>query len=184
MKLLLTLSLCLNALLLYRVLTQKEEVVVQEKVVVKRVKPEVIERKVYVEVPVKAKKSPEEGPKVTSVEFDEKDMEDLVSKVAQDRDDYLTGELGFTPSDYQKVQKVKEAFHKKYQQIIPPNHFGDLTIEQRRQLLALDEERDQEMARVVGEKKWKQFQKFRDEYNRKMLSKQVSEKGIIIPMEI
>ena len=88
------------------------------------------------------------------------------------------------PTDFQKIQAVKEKFNRRYQQVVPADHFGDLTIEQRRQLLELDEEREAEFAQMVGMQKWKKFQKYRDEYNRKMFTKQVYDKGIIIPMEI
>jgi hypothetical protein len=186
MKWLLAISLLLNGYLVFRLTEVEPKVVTQEKVVIKKSQPKVIERKVYVEVPAPEKKesNANSASAMTSVEFDEKDMEDLVSKVSQDRDDFLTGELGLTPQDLSKLRKVKEEFSQRYQQILPADHVGDLTIEQRRQLLELDVEREREFARVVGENKWKKFQSFKDEYNRKMFSKQVNEKGMIIPMEI
>lgn len=184
MKALLILSLLINGLLAYR-LTSRPEVITQEKVVVKKAKPQVVERKVYVEVPAPEKsEAVSTTPTMATVEFDQKDMDDLVSEVSRDRDDFLTGTLGLTPKDLQKIKEVKEAFNRRYQKAIPATHFGELTIEQRRQLLELDVERENEFMRVIGEKKWKKFQGFKDAYNRRMFSRQVNEKGIIIPMEI
>lgn len=185
MKWLLVLSLMVNGFLGYKLVSSKPVVTTEEKIIVKRSKPKIIERKVFVEVPVKkAGEQTAAAGSTTTVEYDENDMEDLVSKVGQDRDDFLTGELGMVPADFQKIQAVKEKFNQRYQQVVPADHYGDLTIEQRRQLLELDEEREAEYAQVVGVQKWKKFQKYRDEYNRKMFTKQVNEKGIIIPMEI
>ncbi len=185
MKWLLTLSLVVNLFLGYKLFSYRPIVTTEEKIIVKKAKPKIIERKVFVEVPVKqAREATSAAGSTTTVEYDENDMEDLVSKVGQDRDDFLTGELGMAPAEIQKIQAVKEKFHRRYQQVVPADHYGDLTIEQRRQLLELDEEREAEFSSVVGAQKWKKFQKYRDEYNRKMFSKQVNEKGIIIPMEI
>lgn len=186
MKWIMLLSLGLNFLLGYQLMTRRPVVTTEERIIVKKSKPKIIERKIFVEVPVKKVAVPGStaAGSTTTIEYDENDMEDLVGKVTQDRDDFLSSELGMNPPEYQKIQQVKEKFNRRYQEVIPPDHYGDLSIEQRRRLLALDEEREAEFSRVVGDKKWKQFQKFRDEYNRKMFSKQVNEKGMIIPMEI
>ena len=179
-------SLAVNFILGYKLISNRSVVTTEEKIIVKKERPKIIERKVFVEVPAKKvsdSKSAAAG-STTTVEYDENDMEDLVTKVGQDRDDFLIGELGMAPTDFQKIQAVKEKFNRRYQQVVPADHFGDLTIEQRRQLLELDEEREAEFAQMVGMQKWKKFQKYRDEYNRKMFTKQVYDKGIIIPMEI
>lgn len=188
MKWLLGISLLVNVLLIWKIVGEKAPLP-SERIIVKTSRPKVVERKVFVEIPVEKKTSnekpaTEQTQPSSLVEYDEQDMNDLMTKVNQDREDYLVAELGLTPTDFQKIQEVKERFNERYLQVVPPDHYGDLSIEQRRQLLAVDEEKEAELARVIGEKKWKDFQRFRDEYNRKMFTKQVNEKGIIIPMEI
>lgn len=187
MKWLLILSLGFNAFLGYRLLqAPTTKTVIEEKVLVKRSKPTVVEKKVYVEVPLsKAGAKSQEGTEAPRfVDYDEKDMEDMVTKVTQDREDYLNSTLNLTPQDHEKIQAVKERFNKRYMEIIPVEQYGDLSIEQRRQLLDLESERDMEFENVMGAKKWEQFQKYRDSYNRKMFNNQANGQGIILPMEI
>lgn len=192
MKWILGISIFLNIILGYRLLTQKE-VSTKEKIIVKKSKPKIIERKVFVEVPATKKQNPpgsSEAPKSSKVvEFDEKDMDDVVNQVQQDRDDFLIGELGFTPQDFEKLSAIKNKYQSLYQEVLPPSGeneewVGDLTLEHRRQLLLLDEQKEAEYARAIGQQKWEKFQQFKEEYNRKMYSKQVNGPGFIVPMEL
>lgn len=185
MKWLLGISLLANGILGYK-LSQKPTVIENETVITKKSAPRIIEKKVFVEVPItkKSASSSASETKMQPIEFDEKDMEDVVTKVNQDREDFLTGTLNISPQTQEKIQAVKDRFNKRYMEIIPPDQYGELTIEQRRQLLDLEVERDQEFGEVMGQKKWEEFQKYRDNYNRKMFNRQVNEQGIVLPMEI
>lgn len=185
MKWFLIISVTLNVFLIFKLSSNPaKQVETAPKVIVKKAPSKVIERKVYVEVPVEKKKATEaSGPTGRMIEFDEKDMEDVVARVNQDREDFLIGELGLTPTDYEKIEAVKNRYIKRYQEILPKDHYGDLTLEQRQALLNLDMEREEDFARTMGEAKWQKFQKFRNDYNQKMFSKGM-ESGIILPMEI
>lgn len=181
MKWILGLSLMLN-LVLGVALLQKREVVreeIVEKVVVKSAEPQVIEKKVIVQVPGEAAESVP-APR----EFDETEMEDVVVNVTKDREDFLVGKLGFSEKDFKEIESVKQKFYEQYQRILPPDHVGNLTLQQRKQILALEEQRDAEYARALGQKKWSEWESFRDTYNKKMFKKMMKEKGVIVPMEI
>lgn len=181
MKWLLLLSLLINGVLTYQLL-QENEVVreeVVEKIVVKRAEPVVVEKKVIVKVPGETNPEPTPAPR----EFDDKDMEDVVVNVTKDREDFLVGKLGFSDKQFKDVENVKQRFFEKYQKLIPQN-MGYLTTKQRKAIIELEEERDAEYARALGDKKWKEWESFRDSYNKKMFKKMIKENGVIVPMEI
>lgn len=181
MKWILVLSLILNGILGFKILTTKELVreEVVEKVVVKHADPTIIEKKVIVKVPGEASESAP-APR----EFDDKDMEDVVVDVTKDREDFLVGKLGFSERQFKDIEAVKQRFYEKYQKVIPQNGPGYLTLNQRKAIFALEEERDAEYARALGDKKWKEWESFRDNYNKKMFKKMIKENGVIVPMEI
>ncbi len=183
MKWILLLSFILNGILGYKVLTTKEVVreEVVEKVVVKHADPTIIEKKVIVKVP--GENAPEKNTPVFR-EFDDKDMEDVVVDVTKDREDFLVGKLGFSESQFKEIESVKQRFYEKYQKVIPQNGPGYLSLQQRKAIIALEEERDAEYARALGDKKWKEWESFRDNYNKKMFKKMIKENGVIVPMEI
>lgn len=182
MKWVLLVSLLLNGILAWQVL-QKKEVVreeIVEKVVVKKSEPQVIEKKVIVKVPGETVEKVIGGP----VEFDEVEMEDSVENVNKKREDFLVGKLGFSEKEFGKIEAIKRDYIERYQKLYDPEG-GPLTIEQRKAMLRLEEERDAEYARAVGAQKWKEWESFRDGYNKKLWKKSMkSQSGVIVPMEI
>ena len=181
MKWILLLSVILNGILGYQLL-QKKEVVreeIVEKVVVKKAAPEIIEKKVIVEVPGETKVE-----RVGPVEFDEVEMEDTVENVSKKREDFLVGKLGFSDRDFQAIENIKRSYIERYQKLYKPED-GPLSIAQRKAMLQLEEERDAEFARAVGPQKWKEWESFRDSYNKKLWKRSMkSQSGVIVPMEI
>ena len=181
MKWLLILSLVANGILTFQLL-QKDVVVreeVVEKIVVKHADPLVVEKKIIVKVPGEGAEAI-----IPPREYDEKEMEDVVVNVTKDREDFLVGKLGFSERQFKDVESVKQRFFDKYQKIIPQNSPGYLTLEQRKAIIALEEERDAEYEKTLGGKKWKEWESFRDNYNQKMFKKMIKENGVIVPMEI
>lgn len=182
MKWILLVSVILNGVLFWKVLEKKEvvreEVVEVEKVIVKKAAPEIIEKKVIVEVP---------GEKqiAAPVEFDEVAVEDTVADVNKVREDFLVGKLGFSEKEFKAIESVKQRYMDRYQKIIPQDQSGPLSLAQRKELLRLEEEREAEYARSVGPSKWKEWETFRDNYNRKLFKRSMKEQsGVIVPMEI
>ncbi len=181
MKWALLISVLLNGFLGWKVL-QKKEVVreeIVEKIVVKKSEPQFIEKKVIVEVPAEAA---EVAP--TPREFDERDLEDSVVDVVKDKEDFLVGKLGFSEDEFKKIESVKQRFYDRYQRILPSDQVGTLTLEQRKAILQLEEEREAEYERTLGPQRWKEWETFRDNYNQKMFKRMQKGKGVIVPMEI
>jgi hypothetical protein len=183
MKWVLVLSLVLNGVLGWKLLNQKEIVreEVVEKIVVKKAEPEVIEKQVIVEVP--KEKAAEPVSSGRPVEFDERDMNDTVEQVSHDREEYLHNQLQLTPEELKEIEAVKQKYVQRFMTAIPHKK-GIITLDDRKKLLQLEEQRDAEFARIMGQKKWDSFTKYRDNYNQKVYKKGLKEKGIIVPMEI
>ena len=183
MKWILVFSIVLNVILGQQLL-QKKEVVreeVIEKVIVKKSEPQVIEKKVIVEVPGKA----EAASPPARVEFDEVEIEDTISDVNKVREDFLVGKLGFSDKEFKAIEKVKQRYMDRYQKLLPQDQHGPLSISQRKTLLQLEEEREAEYSRVVGPQKWKEWESFRDNFNKKLFRRSMKEQsGVIVPMEI
>lgn len=184
MKWILIFSLVLNGILAWQVL-QKKEIVreeIVEKVIVKKAAPEIIEKKVIVEVPGKASETSSSS---APVEFDDVEVEDTISDVNKVREDFLVGKLGFSDKEFKAIEMVKQRFMDRYQKVLPPDQSGPLSLSQRKALLQLEEEREAEYSRTVGPQKWKEWESFRDNYNRKLFKRSMKEqRGVIVPMEI
>lgn len=183
MKWVLLFSLFVNGLLTWQLL-QKKEVVreeVVEKVVVKSAPPQVIEKKVIVEVPGKNNESSAPAP----VEFDEVAVEDTITDTNKVREDFLVGKLGLSEKEFKAIESVKQRYMNQYQKIFEGTDRGPLSLSQRKVLLQLEEEREAEYARTMGPKKWQEWESFRDNYNKKLFKRSMKEQsGVIVPMEI
>jgi hypothetical protein len=155
--------------------------------------PRIVEKKIFVRVPDRnheankspvttASPSPETQAPAPLLEFDQKAFEQVVEKVGDDRELFLQDALELTPEDLQRIEKVKKDFYKDADKLILGA--GEPSIEQRRQLLDLEEGREREFSRIMGKEKWEKFKKHRDEYNRKNYQKQLEDNSLFIPMEI
>lgn len=146
---------------------------------------QVIEKKVFVEVPVEKKVVIEKKVEAPPYpEFDEDVTYDLVKKVEQEREDFLVRRLNFSPMDMQKLEEIKNKFSQRYREIVPPQYQGELSIEQRRQVLEMDEEQEAEFKKAFGAERWDQFRKFQSEYNKQVFEKHHSEYGVFVPMDL
>lgn len=181
MKWVLGLSLLLNAVLGY-LLTQKEVVVreeVVEKVVVKKAPPRVVEKEVIVKVPGESAPT-----NPAPVDYDEVAVDDALSDVDKRREDFLVGKLGVSEKEMKAVEEIKLRYSDRYQKIAQ-NDPGPLSIAQRKELLRIEEERDQEYERLFGKARWSEWVKYRDGYNRTLFKRSLKEQsGVIVPMEI
>ncbi len=183
MKWILILSLVMNGILGWKLL-QKKEIVreeVVEKVVVKKAAPQIIEKKVIVEVP----KSEENESRPLHYETDEVEIEDTVQDTNKTREDFLVGRLGFTEKEFKQIEAIKQRYMERFSKVVPKQDEGPMSLAQRKAALQLEEEREAELARTVGEQKWKEWTKFRDDYNSKLFKRAMKQQsGVIVPMEI
>ena len=193
MNIILILSVLLNFALGFLYWKESSKPGLERSIVETHEEPRIVEKKIYVKVPSRPldtnrKKLTENEPQSAGVpsgqmtEFDPKVYEQSVEKVTQDREVFMQESLDLTPEDLQKIEKVKKDFYKEADQLILG--MSEPTIEQRRQLLDLEESREAEFARIMGREKWEKFKKYRDDYNRKSFDRQADEQSVFIPMDI
>ena len=188
MKILLLISLLVNIVLGYKMATTPK---VERTIIEAHDEPRVIEKKIFVQVPGK---TPKASTTITEtktdgaanaggyLEFDQKAYEQVVEKVSSDRETYLQETLALNPEDLQKIEQVKKDFYKQADKLILGH--AEPTIEQRRQLLDIEESRERDFSKIMGKAKWEQFKRHRDEYNHKNYLKQMEDNTLFIPMEI
>lgn len=133
-------------------------------------------------VPPKAKEPSTEAPEVPDV--DRAMIDERLKSLEDDKKDFLFHELEMTPDELKLVRKIQDRYSKKITKLIPLNPTSDLPIEKRRQILDLEEARDQEIQKIFGKTRWEKFQKYKEKYNRRQFKKSQAEGDFVIPMEI
>lgn len=177
MKLLLALSLianCVLGILLY----QKQNSPVPERLIIEshsRPSTRPITPAETEKVNLRSKKS--SGIPAKFHDISALEIEDKVSRMKQDRRDFLIHDLSLTEEDLGRIQNIHRDYDRQVQAIIPSVNGGELTIAKRRALLELEEKKEAQLRRVLGTEGWKKFDQFKQKYNR-------SQDGLVIPMEI
>jgi hypothetical protein len=114
----------------------------------------------------------------------EKEIEELVDKVRQDRMDFLREKLSLGDKELDQIEKVKEDYLIKVQSVFPIESGAELSVDQRRRMLELEVGRDQALSRIMGRQKWEKFQKFRKTYNQKKFQENFEESAVVVPLDI
>jgi hypothetical protein len=122
-----------------------------------------------------------EGPEVEELRLH-------AEKMQLDRQEYLTQRLELSATQIEAVDKLKANFHQEANQFYQASGLvGELSFEERRRLIDLEEKLHQDIAKTMGEKKWQQYQKYRQQYNQKLIRSQAragSEPAPIMLMDL
>lgn len=185
MKWFLLFSLLLNIILGSLLVARKPQPA--EPIVIEKIKPKIIEKKIFLSEDKSAvtsnKKNTETDeviPPQPSLPEDSEVREQL-EKVKEEREN-LYHALGISPREIQAIEDVKRLYQEKYADLIPEDDMGIETLEQRRRFLELDERREEALERIVGKKKWREFRQRQRDYNRR-LYKETTDK-VFVPLEI
>jgi hypothetical protein len=190
-KILLSASIIINLILGFLLYQQMNRPPL-ERIIVEHTPPKAVIKKISKKIVVKGQTPSDQNQSITNQE-DSEDLydpessrlfEEVGEKVVQDRLAYLTGKLNLTQSDLDQIEKIKESYFKKLHQIIALESNGELGIDQRRQMLDLETERDREIETFMGKDKWETFKKYKKSYNQKKFEEQSSDYGIVVPMDI
>jgi hypothetical protein len=135
------------------------------------------------EAPAIIQKS-EETTQVYSADLNQLEIDERVKNIESEKREFLKHELEMSAEDMKKIRRIRERFTSEVEKLLPKSPVADLSIEKRRQILDLEEAREEAIQDVFGKRRWDKFQKFKEKYNRRQLKKSSGEDGFIIPMEI
>jgi hypothetical protein len=110
--------------------------------------------------------------------------EKVAEIVSHDRLEYLTDKLHLSQQDLDEIEQIKNRYFSKIQKLVPIKQGGDRSIDQRRRMLEIEVERDQEMIRLMGQKRWNKFNKFKNDYNQQKFQDQAGDFGVVVPLDI
>ena len=110
----------------------------------------------------------------------EKEARFLYEKMETDFETFLTGELQLSAQEMEGLSQISHKFRERQRRLIPEST-GSLTIQQRRKLLELDEEKERALMKHLGEQRWKRFKEFQENYSKKLYEN--AAEGVLIPPE-
>jgi len=110
--------------------------------------------------------------------------EKVAEIVSHDRLEYLTDKLHLSQQNLDEIEEIKNRYFSKIQKLTPNKQGGDRSIDQRRRMLEIEVERDQEMIQLMGQKRWNKFNKFKNDYNQQKFQDQAGDFGVVVPLDI
>ena len=184
MRAILGLSLALNIVLSYFLLVKKgkteivEKVVVEEKTVIKPLIKEVVKEKLL-------KPSKEKPAEESSWDFsrvDESEFQDAGERMENERIDFFTSQLGMSEEKIAQHNRIRDEFFKTMSEFWKKDPTLELSFEDRRKMIDIEEEFHAKLEKFHGKKNWERYMRFRDDFNRKGLKKQRTENQPFIIM--
>ena len=180
-KALLGLSLAVNIVLAYFVLNKKTETEIVERVIVEthaqkqnNVQPIETRGHVVSEIQSKDKKT-----KVEAVpEFvvhDQSEFQDAGEKMEADRQEFLQDKLGMTEDKIAEHNRIRDDYFKKTAEFWKKNPMRELSFEERRKMIEMEEDLYAKLEKLHGKKNWERYKKFRETYNEKGYKRQTEE---------
>lgn len=95
----------------------------------------------------------------------EHDFAVAAEKVEQDKQEFLTQELKLDQSTLLIERKLKEEHLREIDEIFRRTGQREMTFNDRRKLIDLEERLHHDLRNLYGPKKWEKYQKFRERYN-------------------
>lgn len=181
MKILLFLSLATNLLLSYLLLTKKDEKEVVERLIIEshdKIKDHVTEPIKTTSVQEKKSKTNVEKVAIEPSEIfglEQEEVQEAGEKMESDRLDFFTNKLGMSEDKISEHNRLRDEFFKKTSLFWQKNPLRELSFEERRQMLELEENFHSKLQKLHGKKNWERYQKYRENYNQKGYKKQMEE---------
>ncbi len=168
MKILLGVSLILNFVLGYLVLTKNEEKPPLERIIIethaKKEPPQAEKKKLSSVVSIPKEEKKEDAPPELS-EFMPSEFQEAGEKMEHDRTDYFIQKLGFSEDQVNEHNRLRQEYFQQTSDMWPKDSMRELTFEERRKLIDLEENFHKKLEKLHGKKNWDNYQKFREKYN-------------------
>ncbi len=175
-KITLGVSLLLNIVLAFFVMSKKTEtkVVERERLIIEThaapaavsnvpaTNPEVIEKK-------------KDNSAIEFVPLESHEFQNAGEQMESDRIEFLTEKLGMTEEKIADHNKIRDEFFKETTKFWQKNPMRELSFKERRQMLEMEEEVHGRLEKLHGKKNWERYQKYREQYNMKGFKKQTDD---------
>ncbi len=172
MKIALGVSLLLNLVLTWFVVNKKTEVVERERVIIEtHAAPAVPQVK---ETPKSVEGKPKDAP-AEFVPLESHEFQSAGEQMESDRVEFLTEKLGMTEDKIAQHNKIRDEFFKETTKFWQKNPMRELSFNERRQMLEMEEKVHARLEKLHGKKNWERYQKYREQYNMKGFKKQSEE---------
>jgi len=103
---------------------------------------------------------------------DGRDYEELADHIQTAKKEYLLNQLNLEESVFKKGEKLRKEYIKEINRIYNnKNANPEMSINDRRQLLALEEAYQNKLKQAYGEKNWEKFEHYRNKYNESVWKK-------------
>lgn len=190
MKAVLALSLIGNLVLMYLYFTKKPEVrerlIIEthskapapgpdDKVSAMSVMPKPEVKKTEVKAKAKTKESEEEKDFPEFMPMDNYEIQESGQRMEEKRMEFMTQELGMSDEKIQEHNRIREEFHRESSKFWAKDPMRELSFEERREMIDLEENLHKKLEKLHGKENWKKYQKFRDEYNSQGYKKQMKD---------
>jgi len=177
----LALSLVTNFILGYFLLTKKTEKEIVERVIVETHQGPQASASTVSSSKLSNEKN--NAPKVEKVAIEpseiygieQEEVQEAGEKMESDRLDFFTSKLGMSEDKISEHNKLRDDFFKKTSLFWQKNPLRELSFDERRQMLLMEEDFYRKLEKLHGKKNWERYQKFRENYNQKGYKKQLDE---------
>jgi len=188
MKVILGLSLILNLVLGYFLLTRKEEQPPLERIIIETHKKKEIAKPVEMPKPSSPVPTPkvekkEEGPTELS-DFMPSEFQEAGEKMEHDRTDFFVQKLGLSEDQINEHNRLRLEYFQQTAEMWPKDSMRELTFDERRKLIDLEENFHKKLEKLHGKKNWENYQKFREKYNEQGFKRQSEENAPFVFMGI
>lgn len=183
MKLVLIASLLTNLILGYFLIMRKPQTEVVERLIIETHK-RAPEKEIHVPpsseslLPKEKKTQEKVSKEIITPDFTNltsQELQDAGEKMESERLDFLSQELGLSEEKIARHNQIRDEFFQNSSKFWQKNPMREPTLEERRQMLELEEDLYRKLEALHGLENWQRYKKFRENYNLKGYQKQMEE---------
>lgn len=182
MKIFLGLSLAINMILGYLLLTRKPEREVIERVIIethadrdKKINSEPLPNPIKTKDPKSLSEKPTEEKLPEYQTFGPSEFQDAAEKMEFERTDFLTHKLGLSEEQMAQHRQLREEFYQSTAALWPKKPMQEPSFDERRKMIDVEENFHKQLEKLHGKKNWERYQKYRESYNEKGFKLQTEE---------
>lgn len=177
MKIILIVSLILNVVLGIFLVGKKNSPVMERTIIETHAEPRQVkhrETRAHVVSPIttEKEKSDPENTLPDMLDADQVEVQDAGERMENERVEFLHNELQIPEATLREHQKLRNQFFQATGELWKNSGTGELSFEQKRELIDMEEKLHQDLEKLYGKKNWERYQKYRDDYNRRGFKKQ------------